>query len=104
MAWSLPEGGVLGIFGKQPEPGRVKTRLSASIGADAASRLHEAMLFDLLDLWESPGVVAPGGRKVLVYAPDDAGPWFDERVPASFALQPQSEGDLGARLSEFFDG
>jgi len=104
MSWSLPEGSVLGIFGKRPEPGRVKTRLSAAIGPEDASRLHEAMLFDLLYLWDSPGVVAPGGRKVLVYAPDDAGPWFDERVPGSFALQPQSDGDLGARMAGFFDG
>src|SRR4051812_34555724 len=104
MSWSLPEGSVLGIFGKRPEPGRVKTRLSAAIGPDDASRLHEAMLFDLLDLWDAPGVIAPGGRKVLVYAPDDAGPWFDERVPASFSLQPQAEGDLGWRMAEFIAG
>jgi rSAM/selenodomain-associated transferase 1 len=104
MAWSLPEGGVLGIFGKRPEPGRVKTRIADEVGADAASRLHEAMLFDLLDLWDSPGVLAPGGRKVLVYAPGDAGPWFDPRVPASFALQPQADGDLGRRMADFFAG
>lgn len=104
MAWSLPEGGVLGLFAKRPEPGRVKTRLAAEIGDEGATRLHEAMLFDLIDLLDSPGVLAPGGRKVLVYAPDDAGPWFDERIPASFALQPQADGDLGRRLSGFFAG
>src|SRR3954453_6994934 len=104
MAWSLPEGSVLGIFGKRPEPGRVKTRLAAKIGPEASAELHEAMLFDLLDLWDSPGVIAPGGRKVLVYAPGDAGPWFDTRVPASFALQPQADGDLGRRMAEFLAG
>jgi rSAM/selenodomain-associated transferase 1 len=104
MAWSLPEGGVLGIFAKQPEPGKVKTRLASELGDEAATQLHEAMLFDLLDLFDSPGVIAPGGRKVIVYAPDDAGPWFDERVPASYALQPQADGDLGRRMAEFFRG
>jgi rSAM/selenodomain-associated transferase 1 len=104
MAWSLPEGSVLGIFGKRPEPGRVKTRLAAKIGPEASAELHEAMLFDLLDLWDSPGVIAPGGRKVLVYSPADAGPWFDTRVPASYALQPQAVGDLGSRLADFFAG
>ena len=104
MAWSLPEGGVLGIFGKRPEAGRVKTRLAAGIGPEAAAALHEAMLFDVLDLWDSPGVLAPGGRRVLVFDPGDAGPWFDTRVPASFALQPQAEGDLGTRLAEFLAG
>jgi rSAM/selenodomain-associated transferase 1 len=39
---------------------------------------------------------------VLVYAPADAGPWFDPRVPACYALQPQVEGDLGERLRSFF--
>lgn len=104
MAWSLPEGGVLGIFGKRPEPDQVKARLAAGMGAEAAAELTGAMLFDLLDLWDSPGVIAPGGRKVLVYTPGDAGPWFDERVPASFALQPQAEGDIGRRMAAFFAG
>ncbi len=62
------------------------------------------MLFDLVEAWGSDRVLAPGGRRVLVFAPDDAGPWFDARVPASFALQPQAEGDLGARLRAFFEG
>jgi uncharacterized protein len=104
MAWSLPEGGVLGIFGQQPEPGRVQTRIAAVVGPEVAAQLHAAMLFDLLDLWDSPGVLAPVGRKVLVYTPDDAGPWFDPRVPESFALQPQAQGDLGRRMAEFFAG
>src|SRR5438128_850500 len=61
---------------------------------------HKAL--DLLDLWDSPGVLAHGGRKVLVYAPGDAGPWFDARVPTAFALQPQAEGNLGRRMAGFF--
>jgi glycosyltransferase A (GT-A) superfamily protein (DUF2064 family) len=95
MAWSLPEGCVLGIFGARPDP-------SEPDGGGLAG----AMLFDLLDLWDSPGVIAPGGRKVLVYAPgdDDTGAWFDTRVPAAFALQPQAGGDRGERLAEFFAG
>jgi hypothetical protein len=90
MAWSLPEGCVLGIFGEQAEPGG----------------LREAMLFDLLDLWDLPGVIAPGGRKVLVYAPgnDEVGSWFDGHIAAGYALQPQAEGDRGGRLAEFFAG
>lgn len=104
MAWSLPEGSVLGIFGKQPEPGRVKTRLAATIGDAAAAALHEAMLFDTLRTWASEFTLAPGGRRVLSYSPAGAGPWFDARVPDCFALQPQAEGDLGARMQAFFAG
>jgi rSAM/selenodomain-associated transferase 1 len=104
MAWTMPEGCVLGIFGKQPELGQVKTRLAVGLGDEAALKIHEAMLFDVLETWGSDAVLAPGGRRVLVYSPADAGPWFDTRVPECFALQPQVEGDLGARMREFFAG
>src|SRR4051812_9619409 len=104
MAWALPQGGVLGIFGRRPDPGQVQPRLAAEFGAELAAGMHEAMLFDLLETWDSERVLAPGGRRVLVFAPDDAGPWFDARVPASFALQPQADGDLGRRMHEFCAG
>jgi rSAM/selenodomain-associated transferase 1 len=104
MAWALPEGAVLGIFGKRPEPGRVKTRLAAEFGPERAAEMHEAMLFDVIGTWDSERVLSPGGRRVLVFAPQDAGPWFDARVPDAFALQAQAEGDLGRRMREFFAG
>lgn len=104
MAWSLPEGGVLGIFGQQPTPGRVKPRLAAEFGDEAAAAMQEAMLFDLLETWGSDRVLTPGGRRVLVYDPPEAGPWFDPRVAETFALQPQVDGDLGQRLHAFFAG
>src|SRR4051794_31640293 len=104
MAGSLPAGCVLGIFGKQPDAGKVKTRLAAGLGDDAAAAIHEAMLFDTLETWNSRSILDPGGRRVLVYAPADAGPWFDPRVSEAFALQPQVEGDLGTRMREFFAG
>jgi rSAM/selenodomain-associated transferase 1 len=102
MAWSLPDGCVLGIFGKKPEAGRVKTRLATAFGPEAAAEMHEAMLFDLIATWGSDTLLDPGGRRVLVFSPGDAGPWFDARVPASFVLQPQVEGDLGRRMQAFF--
>ena len=104
MAWTLPEDCVLGIFGGKPEPGRVGTRLAEEWGPDIAAEIHEAMVFDTLDAWDSMEILNPGGRRVLVYAPDDAGPWFDERVPASFAMQPQVDGDLGQSIQAFLAG
>jgi rSAM/selenodomain-associated transferase 1 len=104
VPWSLPERGVLGIFGKRPDPGRVKTRLAARFGPEFAASAHEAMLLDTLDLWSSDRLLAPGGRRVLVFDPPDAGPWFDARVPDAFALQPQAECDLGDRMRAFFEG
>ncbi len=104
MAWPLPMRSVLGVFGKKPEAGRVKTRLSVAYGPAFAAEAYEAMLFDTLALWASDRVLAPGGRRVLVFDPPDVGPWFDDRAPDTFALQPQTEGDLGDRLRAFFEG
>lgn len=100
----MPDGAVLGIFGKKPEPGKVKTRLAVEFGNEFAAEAHEAMLRDTLDTWGSNRYLAPGGRRVFVFAPDDAGPWFDPIVPAGLAMQAQAHGDLGARLRSFFEG
>ena len=104
MVWSLTEGRVLGIFGKKPEPGKVKTRLAAEFGEEIAAEIAGAMLFDLLDAWGSETVLGKGGRRVFVFDPPDAGSWFDTRVPEAFALQGQGEGDLGNKMQTFFEG
>lgn len=104
MAWALPDDATLGIFAKRPDPGRVKTRLAREYDDAFAARVAEAMLLDTIDLWGSSAFLAPGGRRVVVFDPPDSGDWFDARVPASFALQPQAEGDLGERMRSFFEG
>src|SRR5262249_46927285 len=104
MAWTLPEDGVLGIFGERPDIAQAGSRLVGVWGPDRAAEVHESMLFDALDFWDSPEILSPGGRRVLVSGPSDAGPWFDERVPASFALQPQTDGDRGRRIGDFLAG
>ena len=104
MAWALPAGAVLGVLGDRPGSEQVKTPLATKFESAFAAEAHEAMLFDTLDAWDEGRNLASGGRRVLVFAPPDAGPWFDERVPTAFALQPQVEGDLGARMRAFFAG
>lgn len=104
MSWTLPAGAVLGILGRKPDPGLTKPRLAAAHGDRYAAAAYEAMLFDFLDAWGSERWIGPGGRRVLLYEPAGAGEWLDARTPASFALQPQVEGDLGRRLHAFFDG
>ena len=103
MPWPLPDRCVLGMFARRPDPGAVKTRLAAALGDEGAAAAHEAMALDLAELWGSDAVLAPGGRRALAFAPVDAGPWFDERVPAAWSLVPQGPGDLGARMRAFFD-
>jgi glycosyltransferase A (GT-A) superfamily protein (DUF2064 family) len=104
MAWPLPEDCVLGIFGQRPEAGPAHPHWLAEWGPDVAVEIHDAMLFDTLETWSRESNLASGGRRVLVYAPADAGPWFDPRVPDAFAMQPQVEGSLTQRLRAFLAG
>jgi rSAM/selenodomain-associated transferase 1 len=86
----------LGLFAKRPIPGQVKTRLAAATSADWSARVAEAFLFDMMDrLANIPA------RRVLAYAPVDAGPWFTDSAQGRFELVAQKEGDLGRRLGGF---
>jgi rSAM/selenodomain-associated transferase 1 len=97
MPYRVPDRAALGIFAKRPDAGRVKTRLIGELGPERAARLAELLLLDAADAW-----AGEGGRRVIAYDPEDAGPWFDARVPSSFALRPQATGDLGERMAAFF--
>ncbi|MCB9891359.1 MAG: DUF2064 domain-containing protein [Planctomycetes bacterium] len=87
------------LFGKVPEPGRVKTRLVPPLTADAAARLYAAFLSDVvgasqfeaegidttLCLWPDPGAAAAeltGSRVALVI---QAGTDLTERMQNAFA-------------------
>lgn len=87
-----------GMFVKHPQPGQVKTRLAAEIGADAAAGLYAAFVRDLAARFET---VAE--RCVLGYAPATgaAQQYFRQFAPA-FDLWPQPDVDLGERMGRFF--
>lgn len=91
---------VLGIFVKQPRPGRVKTRLAAKIGAKAAAELYAAFQADLADRFRDVG-----SRRVLCFTPNhsESRTFFSELAGESYDLWPQPAGELGDRLSAFFD-
>jgi rSAM/selenodomain-associated transferase 1 len=46
---------LLVVFARDPEPGRVKTRLAAAIGAVPANAFYTAMVSDLLSMWMQQG-------------------------------------------------
>lgn len=94
----------LGIFAKQPVPGRVKTRLAADWGNERAAAFYECFVRDLLGKFS-----AAGDRRVLSFAPnvDAAREWFDEASGQtkckSWTLWPQPELDLGGRMGSYFE-
>ena len=91
------------VFMKYPTPGRVKTRLAATLGAagaaDAYEQLTTATLANLTnppDGWQSWIAFDPPDHREQVAA------WLRNNAPNFqwHKLHPQPHGDLGARLWE----
>lgn len=87
---------------KAPRPGAVKTRLAASIGPDAATRVYRALV-------ERQAAEIPRDWSVEVhFAPGDAEEemrrWLAALLPARSTFFPQPQGDLGARLNAALTG
>ncbi|MCC7194662.1 MAG: TIGR04282 family arsenosugar biosynthesis glycosyltransferase [Gemmatimonadaceae bacterium] len=83
------------VFAKAPIPGLAKTRLAPAIGAQAAARLHAALVLRTLGT-----VVAARAAEVELWAtPDVDHPFFAEcRRQFGVTVHAQTNGDLGARL------
>lgn len=85
---------VLGIFAKQPVPGRVKTRLCPSLSPQQAAELYRTCLQETVDaMAEAPA------KRVIFYDGDAA--YFQKTFPG-LRLVPQCDGDLGRRLDQAF--
>lgn len=94
----------LGIFAKQPIPGRVKTRLAADWGNERAAALYECFVRDLIGRFATAG-----DRRVIGFAPDseEARRWFEAASNSSagsgsWNLWPQPNSDLGDRMAACF--
>jgi len=88
------------VFAKEPIPGRVKTRLAAVIGADAAHRLYRAFLRDL-----AGHLGALSDTEVIWWIDGDPQPVMSAAGPAwqpGWSVRRQPEGDLGRRLTTAF--
>src|SRR5262245_11348203 len=88
----------LGIFAKRPRAGQVKTRLATETTPEWAAAVAAALLRDTL-----ARLADFDGRRVMAFAPADARADFEPLAGAAFALVPQGEGDLGARMAMFID-
>lgn len=83
------------VFARTPELGRVKTRLAASLGEEAALSLYRAFLDDTCALAR-----AAAERRILQVAGAIDHPELERLARAhEMELVPQSEGDLGARMA-----
>jgi rSAM/selenodomain-associated transferase 1 len=87
------------IFAKEPVPGQVKTRLCPPLTLEAAARLYQSFLADIL---EEMGGLA-GLHLALAYTPAGAQAGFHRLVPAGVSLFPQEGADLGERMARAFD-
>lgn len=82
--------GTLGIFAKEPQPGKVKTRLCPPLSFAEAAQLHH------LALLQTVTTLAPL-QPLLFYSGDVA--YFQKNFPG-IPLLSQGEGDLGARMAQ----
>jgi uncharacterized protein len=83
--------GLICVFAKPPLPGRVKTRLAATLGEARAAALARAFLEDTWAVasrvsWARPILATTGGGAV------------DFGLPGRPVIWLQGDGDLGARL------
>ena len=88
------------LFVRPPVPGRVKTRLAATIGDRFACTLYRAMVLDVLR-----AVQASGLELRLFHDGSDSQQLPPAWRRAAAAVRPQVDGDLGARMAAaFVDG
>lgn len=86
------------VFAKNPEPGRVKTRLAADVGEEEAARIYRRMGRRVVDR------IRGGSYRVVVcYDPpgteEEVAGWLGRR---GLLLRPQVTGGLGRRMEVAF--
>jgi rSAM/selenodomain-associated transferase 1 len=94
----MSRGGTVLVYIKYPEPGRVKTRLAATIGNTEAARFYRCWIGEVLTAVQSlrPEIQVLG-------AIDGAEPKaFQQWQPLVDGWWQQPEGDLGVRLDAGF--
>ncbi|HEX2080016.1 MAG TPA: TIGR04282 family arsenosugar biosynthesis glycosyltransferase [Longimicrobium sp.] len=89
------------VFVRAPEPGRVKTRLAAALGAEGALRVYTRLAEHTLA--EVRSLARDGVEVRIHYTPADTGAAVREWLGDGPAYLPQAEsGDLGERMRDAF--
>ncbi|HVY70142.1 MAG TPA: TIGR04282 family arsenosugar biosynthesis glycosyltransferase [Verrucomicrobiae bacterium] len=85
------------VFVKAPRTGKVKTRLAATIGDQAACNAYRVLALASLRQLQA----FTNGE--LRFSPDEARGEIEPWRPAGWLARPQGDGDLGGRLARAFD-
>lgn len=90
----------LGVFAKYWEPGKVKTRLAASLGDVKAARIYQAFVAATI-----ARLNAVAASRILAYSPADEQTHaaFEAANMGDWSIIPQSSGNLGQRMANYFD-
>ena len=100
---SIPEQSkhLVVAFARAPEEGRVKTRLGAEIGMKAALEVYAALAEEVwANLLQARARL--GFQIWLGFDPPEAGEAMQAWLPGADRYVPQSAGDLGTRIQDFF--
>ncbi|WP_027357821.1 TIGR04282 family arsenosugar biosynthesis glycosyltransferase [Desulforegula conservatrix] len=87
------------IFAKYPEPGKVKTRLSSSLGHEQSCLIYQAMLSDLIDKFAFQKLFS---CCFYIYPPEAATSFSAEYSLSVDNVLPQKGSDLGGRMFNSF--
>lgn len=88
----------LSLFAKYWSPGRVKTRLAASVGAERAAEFYRVSLECLLRRFGEDA-----DQRCLVIDPPEQRSAFEQVAGDRWTCLAQVEGDLGQRLSQHLE-
>lgn len=81
------------VFLKTPEPGKVKTRLAASVGNEEACDIYRHLVDVTLK------AILGFDSVTLCYTPDESGVFWETTLRKGWSCLPQGSGDLGIRIA-----
>jgi len=89
---------ILIVFAKEPQKGKVKTRLSRHLSQEGCLKLYKELLADTLGRARK----IKCSHKVLAYDSASKKPVYLKKIAADFQFYKQEGGDLGERMFNAF--
>lgn len=86
------------LFMRYPEPGKVKSRLAATVGIDEAARIYELLVFRTLGVAADFKRSAKGIDLFIALSPPERLPAARRRYPGPWIFFPQTGSHLGERM------